>query len=155
MGRPSKYQKEFDKQAFKLALLGAKDTQVADFFEVNADTIHEWKKQYPSFSESLKKGKLHADSLVAKSLYKRALGFKFNEVTYEDILETIVDHEGDISRVPKTKIKTVKKYILPDTTAQIFWLKNRQQDQWRDKQEIEHSIPEEQIFKIADQIIKF
>ncbi len=26
-----------------------------------------------------------------------------------------------------------KKHIQPDTTAQIFWLKNRQPDRWRDQ----------------------
>lgn len=35
-----------------------------------------------------------------------------------------------------TKIKTVVKQVVPDTTAQIFWLKNRKPEQWRDKRDV-------------------
>lgn len=137
-GRPSKFKPEYVKQAFKLALLGSTDKQLADFFEVSEATVHNWKIEHPEFLESLKAGKQTADTGVAKSLFKRAMGFKFDELTYEDILDTRVDHMGEVTRVPVTKIKTVRKLIIPDTTAQIFWLKNRRPDMWRDKQEHEH-----------------
>lgn len=127
MARPSKYKPEFDKQAYKLCLLGATDKQLADFFEVDVDTIKEWKKVHESFSASLKGAKDHADSLVAKSLYKKAVGFKHKEVK-------IFQYEGSPVVVPYTA------YYPPDTTSIIFWLKNRKPEYWRDKQDLEHNM---------------
>lgn len=122
---PTKYKPEYDEQAYKLCLLGHIDSELADFFEVNEDTIHEWKKVHKSFSESVKKGKANSDADVAHSLYKRATGY--------DAPDTDIKmYEGQIIQTP------IIKHYPPDPTAMIFWLKNRQKDKWRDKQEIAH-----------------
>lgn len=123
-GRPSSYKPEFVDQALKLSLLGARDQDLADFFEVNVDSIYEWKKKHPEFSEALKNGKAKADAEIAKSLYQRALGYEVEEK--EDIMYKGAKHT-------LTKIK----HIPPDVTSMIFWLKNRRPADWRDKQEIE------------------
>lgn len=136
-GRPTKYKDEYAKQAYKLALLGSTDKDLADFFEVAESTINLWKLENPIFSESLKKGKLEADANVAKSLYKRALGFKHKE-------DKIFNDNGAPLIVPTTK------HYPPDPTAIIFWLKNRQPKKWRDKPE----DSEEQINKPLEIIIK-
>lgn len=122
-GRPTKYKQIFNTQAEKLCKLGSTDKELADFFEVNEDTIHEWKKVYPSFSESIRKGKILADANVADALYHRAIGYVHPDV--------------DI-KVIKNKIVTTKltKHYPPDTAAAIIWLKNRKKETWRDKQEI-------------------
>jgi len=118
-GRPSKYKQEYDAQAAKLAVLGMTDTEMADFFEVAESTFHLWKKNHLSFSESIKSGKVVADSNVAASLYQKAVGFQHKE-------DKIFLHDGKPVIVP-----TMKKYA-PDATAAIFWLKNRQPEKWRD-----------------------
>lgn len=127
-GRPSKYDPKLNKQVFKLALLGAKDTQIADFLEIAESTLNKWKEEYPELMESLKKGKDQADANVSNSLYKQAIGFKRKEVK-------IFQYEGSPVVVDYTA------YYPPNATAAIFWLKNRQPSQWRDKQEqtIEHT----------------
>jgi len=85
-GRPSKYNPEHHpKSAFKLALLGATDKEMASIYEVEEKTINNWKKEFPEFLQALKDGKDEADSKVAKSLYKRALGYDFEEITEERI----------------------------------------------------------------------
>jgi hypothetical protein len=132
MGRPTAYKEEYADLAYNYALLGAKDTQLATFFDVAESTIHKWKKDFPEFSESLKKGKAIADSQVANSLFKRALGYKHEE-------DKIFNANGEALVVP-----TIKHYP-PDPTSAIFWLKNRQPELWRDKQEIDHTSKEEQI----------
>ena len=58
------------------------------------------------------------------------MGYEFEEV-HREVNQT--------SRGNKTVIKKLKKHIPPDVTAQIFWLKNRDPERWRDKQEIQHS----------------
>ena len=127
MARPSKYKKEFNEQVYKLCLLGSTDKQIADFFEVDVATINRWKQSEPAFCESLKRGKDEADSIIAQSLYHRAKGYSHKE-------DKIFNDNGKPLIVP-----TVKHYP-PDTTAAIFWLKNRKSDKWRDKQEIEQTV---------------
>ena len=123
-GRPTKYKKEYCEQARKLCLKGFIDKDLAEFFEVNVDTIYEWKKKHQEFSDALKEGKHYSDDKVVDALYNRALGFEVVE-TKEEV--------GDSGK----KTTTITKQVSGDTTAQIFWLKNRQPTKWRDKQEVE------------------
>ena len=123
MARPTKYQEAYAEQARKLCLLGYTD---ADFFEVSESTINKWKLDYPKFSESIKKGKAVADAEVSDRLYQRAMGFVAPDIDIRVIENRIVE-------------TPLEKYYPPDTTAAIFWLKNRQKDKWRDKQEVEHT----------------
>lgn len=126
-GRPTPYKESYNEQVFKLCLLGAKDKEIADFFDICEATLNNWKIQYPKFLESIKDGKDKADSEVAKSLYKRAIGYTTKEVTKEGF--------DDIMKVTKE----VTKEVPPDTGAAMAWLKNRQPEKWRDKQEIDHT----------------
>lgn len=125
-GRPTSFKPEYAKQAEKLCRLGATDADLADFFSVTFQTINNWKVQFPEFFESLKQSKQEADVRVEQSLYQRAMGYSCNE---DDI--RVIDNQIVIT-------PTIKHYP-PDTTAMIFWLKNRKPVEWRDKQEIEHS----------------
>ena len=125
-GRPTAYKTEYDEQAFKLCLLGSTDKELANFFNVSEQTINFWKQSQPSFLESLKSGKEKADAEVAKSLYKRATGYRINT-------EKIFQFQGEPVIVP-----TIEE-IAPDTGAAMAWLKNRQPAKWRDKQDIEIS----------------
>lgn len=123
---------------------GLTDEQIAKNLDIHISTFYDYKKKYPEFSEALKKGKEVIDFEVENALLKRALGYEYEEVTKERILKK--DEEGkpltDIHGFPIHEMvvtKTVKKEVTPDTTAQIFWLKNRKPQEWRDKQDIEHS----------------
>jgi hypothetical protein len=125
-GRPTKYKTEYAEQAYKLCLLGAGDQRLADFFEVDVSTVNKWKLDHPEFSESLKEGKDIADSNVGKSLYQRAVGYSHPDVDIKVI-------DGEIV------VTDLVKHYPPDTTAAIFWLKNRQKDKWRDQSAIDHT----------------
>lgn len=133
-GRPSSFKPEYIEEAYKLSLLGAKDTEIADFFNICEKTLNNWKQDYPEFLQSLKSGKAKADILVVESLYKKALGkHKIEEVTFEKVVLPSNSDEDIAQEVYKKKV--VIKEIAPDSTSQIFWLKNRQPDKWREKQE--------------------
>ncbi|MDE6441214.1 MAG: PBSX family phage terminase large subunit, partial [Clostridia bacterium] len=84
-------------------------------------TYFEYKKGFSEFSESLKETKEYVDGLVENALLKRALGYAYDETTREN-------REG---KLVTTKIVT--KQVIPDVTAQIYWLKNRRADKWREK----------------------
>lgn len=107
---------------------GLTDEQIAHNMGIVPSTFYEWKKKYSELSEVLKKGKEVVDRLVENALLKRALGYEYDEVTKE-----LTDDGMKIT-------KTVRKQVNPDTTAQIFWLKNRKPDDWRDKRETKINI---------------
>ena len=113
-GRPTKYKEAFNDQVFEMALLGLTDTQMATIIGINQDTFNEWKKVYPSFSESLTQGKENADGKVAKAMYKRALGLT--------IVEEALTKDGQIVQL--------RKELPPDTPAAKHWLANRQRKLW-------------------------
>lgn len=130
MGRPTNYDNEkMPIRAYKLALLGLTNEQLAIAFGIGTSTFKGWMERYPDFQTAIKNGKEEADHNVAKSLYQRALGF-------EHPAEEIKVINGEVVRIPITK------QYPPDTTACIFWLKNRQRDNWRDVWRLEHTGPD-------------
>lgn len=129
-GRPTKYKVEYAKQAKILCEKGFIDTEIADFFGIAVSTLNLWKDAHSEFMESLKDGKRHSDDKVVEALYNKALGYKLTDVK-EEI--------GDAGK----KITTTTKQVAGDTSAQIFWLKNRQPEQWREKQEVKHTLSDD------------
>lgn len=127
-GRPTSYRAEFAEQARKICSLGATDQEIADFFEVDVRTIYRWKHDHDEFCQSLKAGKDVADERVERSLYQRAIGYEQEEVR----IFMPANAEEPVYAPFRAK-------IAPDTTAAIFWLKNRRSSEWRDKHEHEHS----------------
>lgn len=126
-GRPTSFKPEYVEQARKLAALGATDREAAEFFNVAESTLYLWKHTQPEFSEALKVGKETADARVEQSLYRKAIGYK------HDAVKIHVAGDGKITEVPYTE------NYAPDTTAAIFWLKNRKPSEWRDKTEVENT----------------
>lgn len=126
-GRPTKYEPRFAKMAQTFCQgRGATDVEIADLFDVEVRTVYRWKNEHPEFCQALKVGKDVADDRVERSLYQRACGFSHPDVH-------ISNFQGDISVTPITK------HYPPDTTAGIFWLKNRRKKDWRDKIDHTHS----------------
>ena len=106
---------------------GLTDEQIAEKMGICVATLYNWKSKYLEILEALKKGKEVVDYEVENALLKRALGYSYEEVTRETQLNP---------RTGKYELavtKVVTKEIVPDVTAQIFWLKNRKPDKWRDK----------------------
>ncbi|UKL29992.1 helix-turn-helix domain-containing protein [Bacillus phage PK1] len=112
---------------------GLTNEQIAFNMGINPDTLYTWIKRFPEIAEALKNGKEVIDRQVENALLKRALGYKYEEVTQES---TWNKRKEEFEMVVT---KVVTKEVQPDTTAQIFWLKNRKPDAWRDKQDINHS----------------
>lgn len=127
--------------------------QIAKNLGISKVTFYKYMNEHIELSERLKKGKEVVDIEVENALLKRALGYKYNEVTKE----LFRDKETGEEELKVTKVVT--KEVVPDTTAQIFWLKNRKPEEWRDKKDIEHSgninnpyeeLSKEQLLKIID-----
>lgn len=119
---------------------GLTDEQIAHNIGINVKTLWDWKVRFDPICNAIKKGKAPVDIQVENALLKRALGYEYEEVTTEITETPYIDKRGK-ERVRKQKhVKKTKKIVLPDTTAQIFWLKNRRPDKWRDKREEAVSI---------------
>ncbi len=121
MARPSGFKAAYCDQARKLCRLGATDIEIADFFAVDVRTLYRWKNDHEEFCQALKEAKVEADARVEASLYHKALGYSF------DAVKIFNDKDNGVTTVP------YREQVPPDTTACIFWLKNRQPDRWRDK----------------------
>ena len=117
---------------------GLTDEQIAQNMGISYSTLRSWRDKFSAVSAVLKKGKEVVDRQVENALLRRALGYEYNE--FKEKYEY-----GKI-----TERTVTKKEVVPDVTAQIFWLKNRKPEKWRDKPEYEdHSA----IDKL-DEIIK-
>ena len=105
---------------------GYTDILMCEALGVSVVTFCKYKLLQPKLVKSLKVNKQIADLTVENSLYKRAVGFSYEEVTKET-------KTNQLGQVIFNTVKKIKKIVLPDTTAQIFWLKNRKQKEWRDR----------------------
>lgn len=104
---------------------GLTEKQIAQNLGVAYSTFRVYKEKYPALSAVLKKGREVIDFEVEGALIKRALGYSYEEITRELV-------ENEITGSAELKVvKTVTKQVAPDVTAQIFWLKNRKPDEWK------------------------
>lgn len=138
-GRPSKYRAEFVEQATKLCNLGATDEQLAEFFQVDSDTIDNWKISHPDFFRAINTAKENWDFAIERTLFQKARGFHYKA-------EKVMQYEGEVIHAQ------YKEYCPPDTASIIFWLKNRQRARWRDVQD--HNSTHEVIVHLDDKLDK-
>lgn len=119
--------------------------QIAYNMNINKTTLYKWQKKSDNLTNALKVSRDSADRQVENALFKNAIGFHYTE-------EQLTDDGAVVE---------VKKYSKPNTTAQIFWLKNRKPDEWREKQNVEHEgtvnqnmniskLTDEELRKLAD-----
>jgi hypothetical protein len=137
-----KYDKDFPIRAEGLARQGMIDKQIYKALGISHETFYRYLKIYPEFSEALKKGKSPVDTEVENALLKRALGYEYEETMIEYKPPEGGKDEKDKTAKP-VAIKKTMKQVIPDVTAQIYWLKNRRPDKWRDRHEMGIGFPTE------------
>lgn len=122
---------------------GLSEEQICKNLGVAFSTFRRAKKdpRYgPAICEALRRGKEVVDFEVENMLHKRAMGYSYDEVKEE--------YEGGIL----VKRTVIKRMVPPDTTAQIFWLKNRKQEDWRDRREVDNTVALEKLDEVLGQI---
>ena len=127
-GRKSLFRPEYILIAKAAARFGAIEDEIADELKISPGTLDNWKKKYPEFLSALKAGKEASDDRIERSLYQRAIGYSHPAV------KAFMTRDGKI-----VEHKYIEHYP-PDTTAALFWLKNRRPDRWRDVQRIDASM---------------
>lgn len=126
-GNQTQFKTDYVRMATPLGEAGFTDAQIGVVFNVQAQSIRIWRKKYPAFDNALKKAKQTADEQVEQALFKRAMGYEHPDVDIRTV--AIGDGRSTIVQTP------IIKHYAPDTTACIFWLKNRQPNKWRDRTE--------------------
>lgn len=121
---------------------GLTDEQIAKNMGISRQTLYDWKNKYPDISDALKRGKEIVDREVENALLKRALGYKYKEIRTE------TDEYGRVKTIE------IEKEVVPDVTAQIFWLKNRKPTEWRDKQEFDIGGKDGKPFEVNIKIVE-
>jgi hypothetical protein len=125
-GQPTRYEPAFCPRARRLALLGLTDTEIADQFGISPDTLYEWQRRHPEFSDSLKGGKIEADAEIAERLFDRARGASVPAVK-------IFQGTPEGGRI----YAAYTEHHPPDVGAAKIWLYNRQRHLWKDRQQVD------------------
>lgn len=120
---------------------GLSDEQLAKNMGIATGTLYTWKNKYQEINEALKKGKEVADYEVENAMHKSAIGYFVEET------KTCIN---EVEGVKTRRVEKTKKWIPPNTAAQIFWLKNRRPDKWREKPENEELLLNQRVVIIDD-----
>ena len=127
---------------------GLNDEQIAKNMGIVTKTLYEWKNKYSAISEALKRGKEVIDIEVENALLNKAMGFKVMVKKSYKVKDVEYDNGRKVKESERIEMVDEEQYIPPDTTAQIFWLKNRKPAEWRDKQNIEHTGKDGEALKV-------
>ena len=114
---------------------GLTDLEIAKNIGISKQTFYDWQKRFPDFADTLKRSKDVADRIVEDALFRKATGYKPKEVVRERRLDPVTRQQVLVV------VKEIEREVAPDTAAQVFWLKNRKPEVWRDKREVENTAP--------------
>ncbi len=120
------------------ARAGLTEKEIALKMGISVSTLSNYKKKYSKIDEALKNGSEYVDTKIENALIKRAIGYEYTE----QVIERVLNKETGEYEFVLTK--EMKKEVKPDISAQVFWLKNRRPDIWKDKQDfsVESSGPD-------------
>ena len=142
-GRPREFKEDYIRQARIAFSEGFTDVKFCELVDICRDSLIRWRREYPEFGKAVQEGKDEFDNdKIESSLKKRALGSRYIEKTKEPC---IIRKKGETPEIIDSELsvtKTVNKVIPPDTTAIIFWLKNRRRDRWKDIKAVEAQGPD-------------
>lgn len=131
--KPNKYDPNlYDTLVWSLAVKGFTNEEIAEALGISERTFLRWRGKYESFNNRFIEGRNIATAKVEEALYKRAVGYTVTEE------ETVIKFDNDGNRLP-VNVKSKKRHIAPDTSSMIFWLKNRDSVNWKDRVEVEET----------------
>lgn len=142
MAKSSYNPETYPEWGWSLAIQGLTIAEIGAAMGVSRATVNRWLKEYPEFEKAVNEGRDVSDAKVERSLYQRAVGYTYKEK------KVIVVMDKDGNQLP-ARIETVEKHVPPDTTAQIYWLKNRKRDRWKDRWDVEVDTDKEIVFNIV------
>lgn len=131
---------------------GLVDAQIAKNMGVGEATLYNYKNKYPEIRQALQKGKEVVDIEVENALFKKAIGYNTTVQKAFKLKDIVYENGKKVSETERIEYAEEEIHIPADTTAQIFWLKNRKPDKWRDK--VVDTENEEAITNATDILVK-
>lgn len=123
------------------AIDGLTDEDIAHNMGIAVGTLYRWKNEHSEICEALKTSKEVADRIIENALFERAKGIHKTIKKPIKVKQVLYSPEGrKIAEKEVIEQAEEEIYVPPDTTAAIFWLKNRKPEQWRDKRQVEEHI---------------
>lgn len=130
---------------------GLTDEQIAYNMNISCSTFYKYKNEYSEITESLKKGKEVVDYEVESSLLKKAFGYNAKVLKHIKVKKTDYNDEGYKVNEREEIVEVYDEVHIPaDVTAQIFWLKNRKPDKWREKQQEVSNKDDDHVILVDD-----
>ena len=132
---------------------GLTNQQIAHNMGINPKTLYDWMNKNEVFREALKKTKEVVDIEVENALFKKALGYNVTVQKAFKLKDIIYNENGKkVSETERIEYAEEEIHVPADTTAQIFWLKNRKRNDWRDK--VEYEANNEELNKVKELLTK-
>lgn len=131
---------------------GLSDEQIAIKLGISRSTLSEWKKKYPDISDTIKKDKEIPDIKVENALYKAALGYNAPILKAIKVKRTEYKNGKKAKEYEEIVIAEETIHVPANVKAQIFWLKNRKPDVWKDRQEVDNSVALERLDEVLKEI---
>jgi predicted DNA-binding protein (UPF0251 family) len=128
------------------AMDGLTNEQIAHNMGISRETLNQWQNRFADISDALKKGKEVVDREVENALFERACGCIKTLQKPIKVKKEYYDEQGRKCYEELIKYVNDQVYIPPDTTAQIFWLKNRKRDVWGDKAQTTDDVKQDDGF---------
>lgn len=138
-GRKSGFNESLKSRIIALVGEGKTLEQVAEIIGVSKQTIYNWFGHHKDLLYAVREARQIADELVEASLFSRALGYSHPE-------EKLFAHEGLV-----IDRQIITKHYPPDTTAAMFWLRNRQPARWKEKTEGDVNVNVNAVQKLSDE----
>ena len=114
---------------------GLTEEQIAKNMGVSRSTLSDYKVKYPDILRAIKNSKEVADREVENALFNKATGYTVKLKKPMKVRHVEYDEQTGRKIAEYERIEYIEEevHVPADTTAQIFWLKNRKSNEWRDK----------------------
>jgi len=127
---------------------GSTDKEICEMLNISRETFYKWKREKKLFSDAIKKGKEVSNGELLNSAFKAATGFMYTEKQAFKVKD-YKKINGELKQIERVEVVEVERYSPPDHTMNIFMVKNRLPEQYKDKHEVNVSggIKLEDFFK--------
>ena len=136
MGRPTKFDPAILGTVTRLCRLGATNPQIAEAIDVSEATVQRWMRSRKDFRLAVKQGKVEADMVANDNLYARCQFHRYTKTIPFKVKDVTYDQGRRLRETERVELVEVEEVLPPDTTALIFWHKNRQPAVWRDRHDL-------------------
>jgi len=102
--------------------------EICKVMQVSERSFHYWRSKHEELRAILREASIAASYRVEGSLFQKAVGYEYDELTYETHQEE--DSATGKMRSVENLVRRVTKHVQPDMKAIAFWLCNRASKRW-------------------------